>query len=94
MKIFLLWNTNVPHFLKYQIFIDMRKSKTLRVRITENQLKRLTDVLIEEELNKSELIREMIDKYVRSCRNPQKKDVVQEITKIKGRNTITPKNIK
>ena len=49
--------------------------------------------LIEEELNKSELIREMIDKYVRSCRNPQKKDVVQEITKIKGRNTITPKNI-
>jgi metal-responsive CopG/Arc/MetJ family transcriptional regulator len=72
----------------------MRKSKTLRVRITENQLKRLTDVLIEEELNKSELIREMIDKYVRSCRNTQKKDVVQEITKIKGRNTITPKNIK
>jgi metal-responsive CopG/Arc/MetJ family transcriptional regulator len=72
----------------------MRKSKTLRVRITENQLKRLTDVLIEEELNKSELIREMIDKYVRSCRNPQNKDVVQEITKIKGRNTITPKNIK
>jgi len=94
MKIFLLWNTNVPHFLKYHIFIDMRKSKTLRVRITENQLKRLTDVLIEEELNKSELIREMIDKYVRSCRNPQNKDVVQEITKIKGRNTITPKNIK
>ena len=71
----------------------MRKSKTLRVRITENQLKRLTDVLIEEELNKSELIREMIDKYVRSCRNPKKKDVVQEITKIKGRNTINPKNI-
>jgi metal-responsive CopG/Arc/MetJ family transcriptional regulator len=71
----------------------MRKLKTLRVRITENQLKRLTDVLIEEELNKSELIREMIDKYVRSCRNPKKKDVVQEITKIKGRNTINPKNI-
>ena len=69
----------------------MRKSKTLRVRITESQLKRLTDFLIEEELNKSELIREMIDKYVRSCRNPKKKDVVQEINKIQGRNTITPK---
>lgn len=80
-------------FLNINIFIVMRKSKTLRVRITENQLKRLTDVLIEEELNKSELIREMIDKYVRSCRNPKKKDVVQEITKIKGRNTITPKKI-
>jgi metal-responsive CopG/Arc/MetJ family transcriptional regulator len=72
----------------------MRKSKTIRVRITENQLKRLTNVLIEEELNKSELIREIIDKYVRrSCRNPQKKDVVQEITKINGRNTINTKNI-
>ena len=66
----------------------MRKTKTLRVRITESQLKRLTDVLIEEELNKSELIREMIDKYVRSCRNPKKKDVVQEINKIKDKQLI------
>ncbi|CAN1513250.1 hypothetical protein MCERE19_00847 [Spirosomataceae bacterium] len=72
----------------------MRKSKTLRVRITENQLKRLTDVLIEEELNKSELIREMIDKYVRSCRSPKKKDVVQEINKIKDSSIIIPNTTK
>lgn len=47
----------------------MRKSKILRVRITENQFQRLTVVLINEQLYMSELIREMIDKYVRNYRN-------------------------
>jgi hypothetical protein len=73
--------------------LDLNGSVDEFIEILELHPSQITDVLIEEELNKSELIREMIDKYVRSCRNPQKKDVVQEITKIKGRNTITPKNI-
>jgi metal-responsive CopG/Arc/MetJ family transcriptional regulator len=47
------------------IFIDMKKmTKHLRIRITEQQFKNLADLLIEEQRNKSEVIREAINTYL------------------------------
>jgi len=41
-----------------------RKNKHLIVRITEAQFKNLADILVEEEKTKSELIREILKKYI------------------------------
>ena len=42
----------------------MKKNKHLRVRITEEQFRYLADKLIEEQKNKSVIIREAINKYL------------------------------
>ena len=42
------------------------KSVPLRVRITEDQLRRLCDSLIESQVNKSQFIRESIDEKISS----------------------------
>jgi hypothetical protein len=45
----------------------MNKNKHLIIRITESQLKKLTEHLITEEQNKSEFLRTLIDERI--CRN-------------------------
>ncbi len=61
----------------------MNKTKKLTIRLSEVQLKKLTDTLIDEQITKSQIIREIIDKYVRTCRRTSKEDVVQVINEIK-----------
>jgi hypothetical protein len=61
----------------------MNKTKKLTIRLSEAQLKKLTDTLIDEQITKSQIIREIIDKYVRTCRRTSKEDVVQVIKEIK-----------
>ena len=70
----------------FLLFINMNKSKKLTIRLTESQMKRLTDTLIEEQMTKSQIIREMIDKYVRFCRNTNKSNVLQKINEIRDMN--------
>lgn len=53
----------------------MRKSRTLTIRITEAQFRMLTDFLVDEEFNRSHLIREMIEKYNNGHRKKNKNDV-------------------
>ena len=64
----------------------MNKSKKLTIRLTESQMRRLSDTLIEEQISKSQIIREMIDKYVRICRATKKSSVLQKINEIRDMN--------
>lgn len=61
----------------------MNKNRKVTIRITESQMRRLSDTLIDEQINQSQFLREMIDKYVRFCRNTNKKGVQQVIKEIK-----------
>ena len=61
----------------------MNKTKKLTIRLSESQMRRLSDTLVEEQITKSQIIREMIDKYVRTCRRTRKSDVMQIINEIK-----------
>lgn len=65
------------------IFISMNKNRKVTIRITESQMRRLSDTLIDEQKNQSQFLREMIDKYVRFCRNTNKRGVQQVIKEIK-----------
>jgi hypothetical protein len=49
-----------------------KKSRTISVRITEEQLYQLTSALYREKQNMSEFIRESIEKYRHNCRNGRK----------------------
>jgi metal-responsive CopG/Arc/MetJ family transcriptional regulator len=64
----------------------MNKNKKITIRITESQMRRLSDTLINEEVNQSQFLREMIDKYVRYCRKTNKQDVQHVIQEIKDAN--------
>jgi hypothetical protein len=57
----------------------MRKTKILHVRLTESQFEKLTETLIYEQMNQSELIRQIIEKYTRFYRVKRKKIVAQLI---------------
>ncbi len=61
----------------------MKKNKKITIRITESQMKRLTDSLVEEKLNMSQIIREMINNYARFCRSTNKSNVLQKINEIR-----------
>jgi hypothetical protein len=61
----------------------MNKNRKVTIRITESQMRRLSDTLIDEQINQSQFLREMIDKYVRFCRNTNKRGVQQVIQEIK-----------
>ena len=61
----------------------MNKNRKVTIRITESQMRRLSDTLINEQMNQSQFLREMIDKYVRICRNTNKEGVQQVIKEIK-----------
>lgn len=61
----------------------MNKNRKVTIRITESQMRRLSDTLINEQMNQSQFLREMIDKYVRFCRNTNKEGVQQVIQEIK-----------
>jgi hypothetical protein len=51
--------------MHFQIFINMnKKTKHLRVRVTEDQFGKLADALIDEERSKSALIREALQNYL------------------------------
>lgn len=65
------------------IFISMNKNRKLSIRITESQMRRLSDTLVDEQMNQSQFLREMIDKYVRFCRTTNKRGVQQLIQEIK-----------
>jgi metal-responsive CopG/Arc/MetJ family transcriptional regulator len=64
----------------------MNKNKKITIRITESQMRRLSDTLINEEVNQSQFLREMIDKYIRYCRKTNKQDVQHVIQEIKDAN--------
>lgn len=64
----------------------MKKNRKVTIRLTESQMKRLTDTIIEEQITKSQLIREMLDKYVRFCRTTSKSNVLQKINEIRDIN--------
>jgi hypothetical protein len=49
-------------------YTNKSKSVPVRVRITEDQFRRLCDSLIEEQVNKSQFIRESIDEKIESVR--------------------------
>ena len=68
------------------VFIYMNKNKKITIRITESQMRRLSDTLIDEQMNQSQFLREMIDKYVRYCRKTNKQDVQHVIQEIKDAN--------
>jgi len=55
-----------------------KKSRTISVRITEEQLYQLTSALYREKQNMSEFIRESIEKYRQNCRNGRK-DTKKEV---------------
>lgn len=61
----------------------MNKNRKVTIRITESQMRRLSDTLINEQMNQSQFLREMIDKYVRFCRKINKGSVQQIIQEIK-----------
>jgi hypothetical protein len=49
-----------------------KKSRNIRIRITEDQFKRLSDSIIQEEMTKSSLIREILQDYFeKNCRNSE-----------------------
>lgn len=64
----------------------MQKNKRITIRLTESQMKRLTDTFINEEQTQSQIIREMIDKYVRVCRTTNKSNVLHMINELKDIN--------
>jgi predicted DNA-binding protein len=64
----------------------MNKNRKVTIRLTESQMRRLSDALIEEQITKSQIIREMIDKYVRVCRKSNKSNVLQKINEIRDIN--------
>ena len=61
----------------------MNKNKRVTIRITESQMRRLSDTIIDEQMNQSQFLREMIDKNVRNCRTTNKSGVQQVIKEIK-----------
>lgn len=61
----------------------MNKNRKVTIRITESQMRRLSDTLIDEQMNQSQFLREMIDKYIRFCRKSNKRGVQQVIKEIK-----------
>jgi len=64
----------------------MKKNRRVSIRLTESQMIRLTDTLIEEQITKSQLIREMINKYVRFSLITDKSNVLQKINEIRDIN--------
>jgi hypothetical protein len=63
----------VIHFRCWLIFINMKKTRNLIVRITETQFKRLADVLITEQKNKSTIARAALDNYLdETSKSPEK----------------------
>ena len=52
---------------KQRLFIYMEKmTKHLCIRISETQFKTLTDILVDEEISKSKLIRNIINDYLKT----------------------------
>ena len=72
----------------------MMKTKQLRIRITEEQFRNLADLLVEEQMTKSQIIREMIDDYVQTCRKTNKSNIQGIIKEINDFNNDTPNNKK
>ena len=64
----------------------MNKNKRVTIRITESQMRRLSDTIINEQINQSQFLREMIDKYVRNCRTTKKSNVLHKINEIRDMN--------
>lgn len=60
-------------FPKMMIFIVMKRTKHLTLRITENQFERLKQTLKEEKKTKSSIMRGFLDSYlIESCRTDTK----------------------
>ena len=55
-------------------------------------MRRLSDTIIDEQMNQSQFLREMIDKYVRYCRTTNKSGVQQVIQKIKDTDRVNKKS--
>jgi metal-responsive CopG/Arc/MetJ family transcriptional regulator len=74
------------------VFIYMNKNKKITIRITESQMRRLSDTLINEQVNQSQFLREAIETYVRRCRKTNKRGVQQVIQEIKDTDREIPKS--
>jgi hypothetical protein len=70
----------------------MNKNRKVTIRITESQMRRLSDTIINEQINQSQFLREMIDKYVRNCRTRNKSGVQQVVKEIKDVDRENRKN--
>jgi hypothetical protein len=62
----------------------MKKSKHLIVRITESQFKKLADMLVNENKNKSTILREALDNYM-----AESKRRIEEQNQINNKNKKT-----
>jgi hypothetical protein len=66
--------------------MDMIKmTKHIRIRVTEDQFRRLADVLIEEEITKSALIREALQNFLEDYYQKKKSEQRFESTSYKAR---------
>ena len=54
------------------------KKKSITIRITENQYKRLIDTVIEEEINKSQFIRESIKYQISKIKRKNRTNLSQK----------------
>jgi metal-responsive CopG/Arc/MetJ family transcriptional regulator len=70
----------------------MNKNRKVTIRITESQMRRLSDSIINEQMNQSQFLREAIDNYVRRCRKTNKIGVQQVIQEIKDTERENPKS--
>ncbi len=70
----------------------MNKNRKVTIRITESQMRRLSDSIISEQMNQSQFLREAIDTYVRRCRKTNKRGVQQVIQEIKDTDREIPKS--
>ena len=70
----------------------MNKNRKVTIRITESQMRRLSDSIINEQMNQSQFLREPIDTYVRRCRKTNKIGVQQVIQEIKDTERENPKS--
>jgi len=79
-----------------EIFICMnKKNKTISIRLSENQMRSLCEILILEEKNKSELIRDIIQEYSqKTCCKRELMEKLEQKPKIKDSKYPTPNRLR
>ncbi len=60
--------------IRTRLFIMMKKTKHLRIRISESQFKRLTETKINEQKNTSSILREALENYMGTDERVKKKN--------------------
>ena len=72
-----------------------KKNKTISIRLSENQLRSLCEILIIEKKNKSELIRDIIQEYSqKTCCKRELMEKLEKKPKIKDSKHSNPNRLK